>query len=154
MKKTTAKNDGKRKLQPPVAILGGDAKKLQPMAGEKLAPVVREILSPLARELTNVDHGRLLSEIKERITIKATDFANEITNFNIQQNELKTEVKITDEHIRNNREVRQLLVDRGIVPEALPPAEDVKKVERRLKTERKKLPKQVEPFDKQETDIE
>jgi DNA-damage-inducible protein D len=116
------------------------------MAGEKLAPPVRE--------LTNVDCGRFLSEIKERITIKAKDFANEINNFNTQQNEMRTEFKITDEHVRNNREVRQLLVDSGIVPEALPPAEDVKKVERRLKTERTKLPKQVDPFDKQETDIE
>ncbi len=54
---------------------------------------------------------------------------------------------ITDEHVKNNRDVRKLLSDRGIVPEALPAAEDVKKVERRLKSEQKKLPKQVEPLE-------
>jgi DNA-damage-inducible protein D len=55
--------------------------------------------------------------------------------------------QITEEHVKNNRDVRRLLVDRGIVPETLPPAEDVKKVERRLVSERKKLPKQVEGLD-------
>jgi DNA-damage-inducible protein D len=85
--------------------------------------------------------GRALADFLPTITIKAKDFANEITNFNIKQNELRTEVKITDEHVKNNRQVRKLLVDRGIVPETLPPAEDVKKVERRLASERKKLHK-------------
>ena len=88
-----------------------------------------------------VPANRPLADFLPTITIKAKDFANEITNFNIKQNELRAETRITDEHIRNNREVRQLLVDRGIVPEALPPAEDIKKVERRLISEQKKLPK-------------
>ncbi len=100
------------------------------------------------KEKLRVPTGRPLADFLPTITIKAKDFANEITNFNIQQNELRAEVRITDEHVKNNREVRQLLVDRGIVPEALPPAEDVKKVERRLKTERKKLPRQVDPLEK------
>ena len=82
-----------------------------------------------------------MADFLPTITIKAKDFANEITNFNIKQNELRTEVKITDEHVKNNCQVRELLVDRGIVPETLPPAEDVKKVERRLASERKKLHK-------------
>ena len=56
---------------------------------------------------------------------------------------MRTEPGITGEHVKNNQEVRKLLIDRGIVPEALPPAEDVKKVERRLASERKKLPGQV-----------
>ena len=91
-----------------------------------------------------VPKGRPLADFLPTITIKAKDFANEITNFNITQNDLQTEPGITNEHVRNNQEVRKLLVDRGIVPEALPPAEDVKKVERRLKSEQKKLPKQVD----------
>jgi len=65
------------------------------------------------------------------------------TNFNVKQNDMRTETRITGEHVKNNEEVRRLLVDRGIVPERLPPGEDVKKVERRLATEQKKLPKQV-----------
>lgn len=91
-----------------------------------------------------VPKGRALADFLPTITIKAKDFANEITNFNIKQNSLRTEIGITGEHIKNNYEVRKLLVDRGIVPEALPPAEDVKKVERRLVSEQKKLPKQVD----------
>ena len=91
-----------------------------------------------------VPPGRALADFLPTITIKAKDFANEITNFNIKQNDLRTQARVTDEHVRNNREVRKLLVDRGLVPEALPPAEDVKKVERRLASEQKKLPQQVE----------
>jgi DNA-damage-inducible protein D len=51
---------------------------------------------------------------------------------------------ITGEHVKNNQEVRRLLKDRGITPESLPPAEDVKKVERRLKSEERKLPAQID----------
>ena len=91
-----------------------------------------------------VPKGRALADFLPTITIKAKDFANEITNFNIKQNYLRSEPRITDEHTRNNRDVRRLLVDRGIVPESLPPAEDVKKVERRLTAEQKKLSKQSE----------
>ncbi|MDY7009275.1 MAG: DNA damage-inducible protein D [Planctomycetota bacterium] len=94
-----------------------------------------------------VPKGRALADFLPTITIKAKDFANEITNFNIKQNDLRTEPPITNEHVRNNREVRKLLVDRGIVPEALPAAEDAKKVEHRLVSEQKKLPKQVEHFE-------
>lgn len=93
-----------------------------------------------------VPKSRPLADFLPTITIKAKDFANEITNFNIEQNGLRTESGITDEHVKNNQEVRKLLVDRGIVPESLPPAEDVKKVQRRLTSEQKKLPGQVEPL--------
>ena len=93
-----------------------------------------------------VPQRRALADFLPTITIKAKDFANEITNFNTKQNGLRTEFTITDEHVKNNREVRKLLVDRGIVPEALPAAEDVKKVQRRLASEQKKLPRQIEPL--------
>jgi len=86
-----------------------------------------------------VPAGRPLADFLPTITIKAKDFANEITNFNIKQNDLRNEPVITSEHVKNNQEIRKLLVDRGIVPERLPQAEDVKKVERRLKSEQKKL---------------
>jgi DNA-damage-inducible protein D len=90
-----------------------------------------------------VPDTRPLADFLPTITIKAKDFANEITNFNIKQNDLCTETRITGEHVKNNEEIRRLLVDRGIVPERLPAAEDVKKVERRLDAEQKKLPQQV-----------
>ena len=94
-----------------------------------------------------VSKGRALADFLPAITIKAKDFANEITNFNIKRDDLRTEPKITAEHTKNNKDVRKLLLDRKIVPENLPPSEDLKKIERRLTSEEKKLPKRVEPFE-------
>ena len=87
-----------------------------------------------------VPDGRPLADFLPAITIKAKDFANEITNTQVKQQDLQGEPDITHEHVKNNRDVRKLLTDRSIVPERLPPAEDVKKLERRLKAEQKKLP--------------
>jgi DNA-damage-inducible protein D len=95
------------------------------------------------KDRLGVPKSRPLADFLPTITIKAKDFANEITNFNVAQNDLRTEPTITDEHVRNNEDVRRLLVNRGIVPETLPPAEDVKKVERRLQSEQKRLPRQI-----------
>lgn len=96
------------------------------------------------KEKLSVPEGRPLADFLPTITIKAKDFASEITNYNIKQHDLGTEGSITSEHVKNNEEVRKLLRDRGIIPEQLPPAEDVKKVERRLKSEEKKLLKKTE----------
>ena len=95
------------------------------------------------KDKLGVPARRPLADFLPTITIKAKDFANEITNFNIKENDLQTQWAISGEHVKNNEEVRKLLVERGIVPEQLPPAEDVKKVARRLASEQKKLPKQV-----------
>jgi DNA-damage-inducible protein D len=86
-----------------------------------------------------VPKGRALADFLPTITIKAKDFANEITNFSIKRDYLHTEAQITRELIKNNREIRKLLVRRKIKPEELPPAEDVKKVEKRLIVEKKQL---------------
>ncbi len=94
-----------------------------------------------------VPYNRPLADFLPVITIKAKDFANEITNFNIKKDDLRTEPTIASEHIRNNTEVRGLLTNRGIVPERLSAAEDIKKIERRHETEAKKLPKGVKPFE-------
>lgn len=87
----------------------------------------------------SVPKNRPLADFLPTITIKAKDFANEITNFNVQKEDMKGEERITKEHIKNNAGVRKLLKERGITPENLPPEEDIKKVERRLKSEDKKL---------------
>ena len=91
----------------------------------------------------DVPANRPLADFLPTITIKAKDFANEVTNMQVQQQDLHNERDITREHVRNNDDVRKILTDRNIRPEALPAAEDVKKVERRLKSEEKKLPKQA-----------
>jgi DNA-damage-inducible protein D len=90
-----------------------------------------------------VPDGRPLADFLPTITIKAKDFANEITNTQVKQQDLYGETSITREHVKNNKDVRKLLTDRDIVPENLPAAEDVKKLERRLKSEEKKLPRQT-----------
>lgn len=96
------------------------------------------------KDKMGVPASRALADFLPTITIKAKDFANEITNFNVKRDELRNEPAITDEHVKNNQDVRKLLTDRQIVPENLPPAEDVKKVQRRLDSEQKKLPRNVE----------
>ena len=82
---------------------------------------------------------RPLADFLPTISIKAKDFAAEMTSVNVQAKDLQGEASITKEHVDNNAAVRQMLIERGIVPENLPPAEDVKKVERRLSKEEKDL---------------
>ena len=96
----------------------------------------------------SVPKNRPLADFLPTITIKAKDFANEITNFNVQKENMKGEPKITQEHVKNNAGVRKLLKDRGIIPENLPPEEDIKKVERRLKSDDKKLLKETKKLKK------
>jgi len=88
-----------------------------------------------------VPANRPLADFLPTITIKAKDFATEITIFNTKEKELNTERSISAEHITNNRSVRKILLERGIQPEELPPEEDIKKLERRVKSEEKKLGK-------------
>ena len=85
-----------------------------------------------------VPYSRPLADFLPTISIKAKDFAAEMTSVNVQSKDLQGERDITAEHEDNNRAVRQMLIQRGIVPENLPPAEDVKKVERRLASDEKK----------------
>lgn len=80
---------------------------------------------------------RALADFLPTISIKAKDFAAEMTSVNVQAKDLKGENSISQEHVANNTAVRNMLLKRGIVPENLPPAEDVKKVERRLTSEQK-----------------
>ncbi len=102
------------------------------------------------KDRLGVPDTRPLADFLPTITIKAKDFANEITNFNIKRDDLRTESIISGEHVRNTKEVRKLLGKRGIVPEQLPAAEDIKKIQRRVESEQKKLPKQVKPLESDE----
>jgi DNA-damage-inducible protein D len=86
-----------------------------------------------------VPESRPLADFLPTITIKAKDFATEITNFNVQKNNFCGEILITDEHVKNNQDVRNLLAKSNIHPEELPPEEDIKKLERRVKADDKKL---------------
>ncbi len=91
----------------------------------------------LKRKL-GVPDNRPVADFLPTISIKAKDLAAEMTSVNIQTNNLRGVPPIEQEHVDNNSAVRKMLIERGIVPEQLPPAEDIKKVERRLKSEEKK----------------
>lgn len=85
-----------------------------------------------------VPDNRPLADFAPTIILKAKDFATEITIHNARAHGMSSEPQISREHVTNNKAVRETLLNRGIRPESLPPAEDVKKVERRLSSEEKK----------------
>lgn len=85
---------------------------------------------------------RPLADFLPTLTIAAKNLATEITNHNVSQENLKGENAITNEHVQNNLSVRSMLGERGIKPEQLPAEEDIKKLERRVKSDEKKLEKQ------------
>ena len=87
--------------------------------------------------------SRPLADFLPTISIKAKDFAAEMTSVNVQQKDLHGQEQICKEHVDNNTAVRNMLLQRGIVPEQLPAGEDVKKVERRLKSDEKSLAKNL-----------
>jgi DNA-damage-inducible protein D len=95
-----------------------------------------------------VPENRPLADFAPTIILKAKDFATEITIFNAREHGMTTEPAISREHVTNNQAVRKTLLERGIRPESLPAAEDVKKVERRLATEEKKSLKNPEGLKK------
>lgn len=83
------------------------------------------------------------------LTIAAKNLATEMTNYNVEQKDLQGEMPITTEHIQNNQSVRGMLLQRGIRPEELPAAEDIKKVERRVAREEKQLEKNTQKLPKE-----
>ena len=93
----------------------------------------------LLKRKLGAPESRPLADFLPTISIKAKDFAAEMTSVNVQQKDLYGQQEIGKEHVDNNAAVRDMLLQRGIVPEQLPPGEDVKKVERKLKSEEKRL---------------
>jgi len=93
------------------------------------------------KERLRVKENRPLADFLPTLTIAAKNLATEMTNYNVEQKELYGEAPITDEHVQNNSSVREMLGQRGIKPEDLPPAEDLKKLERRVKRDEKNLMK-------------
>jgi DNA-damage-inducible protein D len=87
----------------------------------------------------DVPDSRPVADFLPTISIKAKDLAAEMTGLNVQSKDLKGQAKIEKEHVDNNLAVRNMLTQRGIVPENLPPAEDVKKLQRKLDSDEKKL---------------
>ena len=86
-----------------------------------------------------IPDNRPLADFLPTLTIKAKDFATELTSHNVVEKDLKGENQITNEHVENNKAVRKLLAERGVKPEQLPPSEDVKKLQRKLESDEKKM---------------
>ena len=90
-----------------------------------------------------------LADYLPTLTIAAKNLATEMTNYNVEQKDLYGETSITAEHVQNNRSVRGMLNQRGIKPEELPPAEDIKKVERRVAKDEKNMQKDTPKLPKE-----
>jgi len=115
--------------------------------GDKTFAIIRSkgdqalfrLSTSMMKQRLGMPQSRPLADFLPTISIKAKDFAAEMTSVNVQNKDLQGEAAITKEHVDNNAAVRKMLAERGIIPENLPPAEDVKKVERRLASEEKKM---------------
>ncbi len=90
-----------------------------------------------------VKETRPLADFLPTLTIAAKNLATEMTNYNVEEKDLQGEYAITGEHVQNNLSVRHMLEERGIKPEELPPSDDIKKLERRVKSQEKKIAAQA-----------
>lgn len=95
------------------------------------------------KRILKLPEARPLADFLPTLTIKAKDFATELTSHNVIDKDLKGDIQITKEHVDNNLAVRKMLNDRGVKPEQLPSAEDIKKLERKLISDEKKVLKDL-----------
>lgn len=91
------------------------------------------------KQRLKIGSSRALADFLPTVTLKAKEFAAAITDFNVQKNSIYGEQKIGDEHVKNNKDVRDVLAKSDIVPEKLPAEEDIKKLERRVKSQETKM---------------
>ena len=94
------------------------------------------------KDRLGVKDNRPLADFLPTLSIAAKNLATEMTNYNVEEKDLQGEIPITNEHVQNNLSVRDMLGQRGIQPENLPPSEDIRKLERRVKTQEKQLAEQ------------
>lgn len=97
------------------------------------------INTQMLKKKMGIPDSRPVADFLPTISIKAKDLAAEMTGLNVQSKDLKGQIRIEKEHVDNNIAVRNMLTNRGIVPENLPPAEDVKKLQRKLDGDAKKV---------------
>lgn len=90
----------------------------------------------------NIRESRPLADFLPTLTIATKNLVTKMPNYNVEEKDLQGERSISHEHVQNNRSEIEMLVQRGIQPESLPPAEDIKKLERRVRSQEKKLDEQ------------
>ena len=104
-----------------------------------LAALFGGLTTKQMKDKMGVKGGRPLADFLPTLTITAKNLATEMTNYNVEENNLRGEAAITGEHVQNNKTIRRMLGERGIKPEELPPLEDIQKLERKVKAEDKKI---------------
>ena len=109
--------------------------------GSDVKEINDALQSASKRGTGNAGYPEYVAVVKDFV-IAAKNLATEMTNYNVEEKDLQGETAITVEHIENNTSVRDMLGQRGIKPENLPASEDIKKLERRVKREEKKLAEQ------------
>jgi DNA-damage-inducible protein D len=97
----------------------------------------------MMKKRLDVAENRPLADFLPTVTITAKNLATEITNFNVTKEDMQGEDPITNEHVQNNQDIRNLLLKRGIRPEVLGPEEDLIKLERRVKSQEKQIAKRA-----------
>jgi len=97
----------------------------------------------MLKKKMGVPENRPIADFLPTISIKAKDFAAEMTGMNVQSKNLTGQNKIEKEHIDNNLAVRDMLTKRGIIPENLKKDEDVKKLQRKLSSDEKTILKET-----------
>ena len=100
------------------------------------------------KQRLRVKANRPLADFLPTLTIAAKNLATEMTNYNVESNDLHGELSITQEHVQNNQTVRDMLGQRGIKPEELPAAEDIKKLERKVARDEKNIEKDSQKLPK------
>lgn len=100
------------------------------------------------KQRLGVKANRPLADFLPTLTIAAKNLATEMTNYNVESNDLHGELSITQEHVQNNQTVRDMLGQRGIKPEELPAAEDIKKLERKVSRDEKNIEKDSQKLPK------
>ncbi len=102
------------------------------------------LATPQLKRKMGIPESRPVADFLPTISIKAKDLAAEMTGLNVQSKNLKGQNPIEKEHVDNSTAVRKMLVERGIHPENLPPAVDIKKIQRQLKSDEKKVIKDAQ----------
>ena len=110
--------------------------------GSDVKEINDALQSASKRGTGNAGYPEYVAVVKDFV-IAAKNLATEMTNYNVEEKDLQGETAITVEHVENNTSVRDMLGQRGIKPENLPASEDIKKLERRVKREEKKLAEQA-----------
>ena len=87
------------------------------------------------KDKLGVPEKRPLADFLPAVVISAKDLVNQVTSFNVKKNpKLVGEKPITDEHTKNNKNVREMLGKSGVKPEELPPEQDIKRLSAKMKT--------------------